>query len=281
MATLHLNLVRMAWNRLQADFLSGSRLDEYRELLQSATVAGYQIAPVRALAHTNTPSPARLCVLRHDVDTDPETACMMWRIELDLGITSSYFFRLSTVDPRLMREIAAHGGEVGYHYEEFATLAKSYGLHTAEQVMRHLPEARALFRANLEGLRSSTGLPLRSAASHGDFINRRLGITNKPILSDPVFRETVGIDLEAYDESLRDQLAGSFRDLQYPARWLPLSPALAIESGDTPIHILVHPRQWRANPKVNGKDDTRRLWEGVAYRARCWRQSWSQEWGKP
>ena len=41
------------------------------------------------------------------------------------GGGGSYFFRRSTWDVGLMRELADAGREVGYHYEELATLVKA------------------------------------------------------------------------------------------------------------------------------------------------------------
>src|SRR6185369_13900595 len=141
----------------------------------------------------------RVLILRHDIDTDPRTAGAMWALERERGIVSSYFFRLSTVDVHLMRTIAAAGGDAGYHFEELATIAKAARLRTAEEVRARLPEARDRFAVNLDRLRRQTGLPLRIAASHGDFVNRAVGVNNTEILDDPAFRESVGIELEAYD----------------------------------------------------------------------------------
>src|SRR5262249_27513079 len=123
-------------------------------------------------------------ILRHDVDTDVATAEQMWRAETKLGCISSYYFRLSTFTPALMREMHHAGFEASYHYEEIAAVAKSSGLTTAAQVRAALPVIRNLFRINLSSLRSRTGLPMTSVASHGDFVNRRLAISNTTILED-------------------------------------------------------------------------------------------------
>ena len=88
---------------------------------------------------------------------------------------SSYFFRLSTLAPALMAEIAAGGGEASYHYEELSWVAKRRRLRSRSDALRALPEARDRFAENLQTLRMKTGLPMRVVASHGDFVNRRLG----------------------------------------------------------------------------------------------------------
>ncbi len=207
----------------------------------------------------------RRFVLRHDVDTDPRTAEAMWRIERDLGITGSWFFRLTTRDDPLMASIASAGGEVGYHYEELATIAKERHLRTREAALAALPEARDRFRANLTKMRSATGLPLQVAASHGDFVNRRLGVTNSLLLEDQSFRDEVGISLEGYDEDLLARMPFRSTDTAPPKRWREDDPLDAIKRGEPVVYVLVHPRHWRVARVENARDDVRRIWEGATY----------------
>lgn len=75
---------------------------------------------------------------RHDIDTDVGGARAFFEIEKALGIRASYYFRLSTIDRDLMREINSYGSEVGYHYEELATHAKRYGLNTPAVARAHM-----------------------------------------------------------------------------------------------------------------------------------------------
>jgi len=259
----------MVWNRIHADFLMPSRLGDYARFLETALAATYSVTGIERFWRLATgPSglPAgRYFVLRHDVDTDPRTAGAMWRIERSLDVTSSYFFRLSTRDDALMTEIAAGGGEVGYHYEEISTVAKQRRLRTREEALRALPEARQRFRANLGALRSGTGLPLRVAASHGDFVNRRLEVPNSTILDDRAFRREVGIELEGYDDDLISRMPVRSTDSAPPQRWRYADPVAAIARGEPVIYTLVHPRHWRAARAVNARDDIKRLWEGLAY----------------
>ena len=260
----------MVWNRIYADFLMPSRLGQYARFLETALAGAYDVTGIeRFWRMATSPSglPAgRYFVLRHDIDTDPGTAGAMWRIERSLGVSSSYFFRLSTRDDALMAEIAAGGGEVGYHYEELSTVARQRRLRTPQDALRALPEARQQFRANLGALRSMTGLPLRVAASHGDFANRRLGVSNSTILEDRPFRDEVGIELEAYDDDLISRMPVRSTDSAPPQGWRYADPAAAIERGEPVVYTLVHPRHWRVARTVNARDDVRRLWEGLAYR---------------
>ncbi len=266
--TLLALLPRLA-DRVRSDFLMGSRLGLYRQLLTSALEAGYRIHSVTGLwqlIESGRLGPTeRHLVLRHDVDTDWRTAAAMWEIDRELGAETSYFFRLSTMAPRLMAEIVGGGSEASYHYEELATVAKRRGLRTGADAVAHLPEAKELFAANLERLRAKTGLPMRVVAAHGDFVNRRLGVANWVVLDDPDLRRALGIDLETYDDAYLRHLPSRHSDAPYPTFWVPSDPTGPIRSGEPVVSVLVHPRHWRVDRSVNARDDLQRVIEGVRF----------------
>ena len=258
------------WHRVYADFLMPSRLGDFRRLLESALKHGYALVSIEMLwklIQTDNVDPAgRYIVLRHDIDTDPGTGEAMWNIEKALGGEASYFFRLSTVDWRLMARITEGGASIGYHYEELATVAKERRLRTREQALRSIPEAQERFAQNLDRMRTSTGQALRVVAAHGDFVNRRLGIANWAILADPAFRREVRVDLEAYDGAFMDRVASRHSDTHYPRFWIPGEPRAAIASGVPIVYLLVHPRHWRVNRMINARDDLGRLRDSILYR---------------
>jgi hypothetical protein len=198
-------------------------LPELRELLVQAREAGYRPMTHDAfwrLASSEGLDPAaRYFLLRHDVDTDPATARLMHDVVSGEGAVSTFFFRLETFDVGLAREIEAAGSEVGYHYEELATLAKRAGAGGATDPTRLLPAAREAFVRNISALRTATGLPMTTAASHGDFVNRRLGVTNTVVLCDEGTRERGVIRLEAYDEALMSMITSRHSDTLAPDFW--------------------------------------------------------------
>jgi hypothetical protein len=265
MATIPIRI----WDRLYGDFLMPSRLGEYRALLEAALGAGYQVTSVEAfwdlIQRGGIDPGTRYLVLRHDIDTGARTAAAQWRIERDLGITGSYYFRLSTLDIDLMIRIAAEGGHSSYHYEELATVAKRHRLRSRETILDHMSEAQDLFAANLAGLRARTGLPMRVVAAHGDFVNRRTGIMNWTILVDRAFRAEVEVELEAYDEAFMSRVSSRHADLMYPRYWTPEDPADAIARGESVVYVLVHPRGWQVERGLNARDDLFRLVEGLRY----------------
>ncbi|HXX61460.1 MAG TPA: hypothetical protein VEI48_09250 [Candidatus Sulfotelmatobacter sp.] len=256
-------------DRAYADFLMPSRLPRYEQLLTRFLDAGYAITSVDRWWQSLTGAGVRIgepvLVLRHDVDTDPGTARRMWDIDRSLGIPTSFFFRLTTLDVPLMNAISGSGGHASYHYEELAEVIKRHRLHDTLEARRHLPEARRAFRANLRALRGRTGLALDIVASHGDFANRRTGVPNWEMLADPEFRNDLGITLEAYDRAMMDQVTSRHADTLYPRFWVGEAPEAALARRDPRVYLLVHPRHWRVARLVNATDDARRAWQSVRY----------------
>ena len=115
-------------------------------------------------------------------------------------------------------------------------------------------------------LRELTGLPLDIVASHGDFVNRFLKMTNCEILLDGLFRAQVGVKFEAYDDDFIAALDTRIADA-YPRPWRGDDPlAWFAKKGPFRLQVLIHPRQWRCRAKANLMQAGRRVVEGAHYR---------------
>jgi hypothetical protein len=259
----------MIWDRIYADFFMPSHFGVFREFLKQIITSGYHICSVDSYwKQINNVEPKvheKYVVLRHDVDSDLVGAKAMWQIEKALGIKSSYYFRLSTIDISLMREIELSGGEASYHFEELATIAKQKRLRSREAVLHEMSFIREMFKRNLNSLREKSGLPMKIVAAHGDFINRKLKIYNWEILKDDAFRKDVGVELEVYDEAFMSHVTSCHSEVLMPHMWEPEHPVKAAEACRPIIYVLVHPGNWRANPRENLLNDIRRAWEGISY----------------
>jgi hypothetical protein len=260
-------MLRSVLNRIYADFFMPSRLEEYRSLLGQAAEQDYVFHSIESYWHMlrcRIRMAPRILILRHDIDTDVETAKRLFAVERELGVRASYFFRLSTVDVEFMREIHVHGSEASYHFEEIATVAKERRLRSREEIYSHLPVIRERFLQNLSTLRHRSGLPIRTIAAHGDFVNRFLGVPNQALL-DAKVRAAAGVEVEAYDREITVDITSRFTDAPPPVFWKPFNAHIALERGDRVVYILTHPRHWRSNPKINLADNAWRLWEGFLY----------------
>jgi hypothetical protein len=78
----------------------------------------------------------RVIILRHDVDLMPGNSLRFARIQSELGIKGSYYFRAvkESWDEAVIKEIAALGHEVGYHYESLTTVGRR-GLNSGNGLM--------------------------------------------------------------------------------------------------------------------------------------------------
>jgi hypothetical protein len=262
--------VRAIAARVYGDYVQRERLDELHALLAAARANGYATMTLSAFADRvaagSHESGERILLLRHDIDSDPPRARRMSEIERSLGMIGSFFFRRSTWDVGLMRELVAAGCDVGYHYEELATLIKQQGAATAVAARALLGPARARLRSTLASLRAETGLRLDVLAAHGDFANRAVGVSSREMLDDASTRVELAVRLEAYD--VEPHVSIRVSDGVYPPGWSPQHPREAIDRGDPVVAILLHPRAWGRAPIVNARDDLQRLREGVAYRVR-------------
>ncbi len=257
------------WYRFYSDFLLPSRVQEFRRLLEQALARGYQVHSIASIwekIKAGQLQDGPYLVLRLDIDTDLRTTRALWWVMRELGVRGSFYFRLSTLDVKLMCEIHASGSEASYHYEEIAAYAKRHRLKSRAEVEAQMPAIRALFAENYRRIKALTGLPLHTVASHGDWLNRRLGMINLELLQDPHLRQELGIELEAYDPVLHRHYIRRYSDGAYPNLWLDGDPLEAIQKGLPFVEVLMHPRHWAANVPVNLQDNLRRLGEELAYR---------------
>ena len=110
--------------------------------------------------------PEAFCLIRHDVDRKPLRALKMAKLEKELGVKSTYYFRTKrhTFKSDIIHSIAALGHEIGYHYE---SLSDARG---------DLNKALNNFRLNLAALRKITAIS--TCSMHGrplqSFDNRDL-----------------------------------------------------------------------------------------------------------
>ena len=96
-------------------------LETYTRLLRGLKEANYAFCTFEDFCeHRSTWETRRFVMLRHDVDLKAENALAVAKIEHDLGIVASYYFRVveQSNKPEIIRAIAELGHEIGYHYED-------------------------------------------------------------------------------------------------------------------------------------------------------------------
>lgn len=195
--------------------------------------------------------------LRHDVDLKPQNSLATAEIEHELGWKAVYYFRAvpESWDENIIREIAALGHEVGYHYESLTTCNGD------------IDAAYRDFCTNLERLREI--VPVKSICMHGSpkskwdskdiwkkYDYHQLGIEFEPYF-DTDFSKTfyltdTGRRWDGYKVSVRDKIPG-FQD-----EWVKQGLVFhstddivqAANAGKLPKRIMIttHPQRWTDKP---------------------------------
>jgi hypothetical protein len=254
-------------NRLYSDYAMPSRLAAYEDFVRAAHKAGYTQTSVRRFFNAlreRQCGDEKFVIHRHDIDTDLRTTRKLFEIEQKHNIRSSYYFRASTLDFGLMREIEDYGSEASYHYEELATYAKQKGIKDAAEIRRCLPAIREHFASNFDRIEQRLGRKMTTVAGHGDFANRRLNVRNTEVLDDPQLRARCGIECETYDRALLDHVDIYIADRPHPQYYHPSAPTDALGRHQR-MCLLTHPRQVETNWTENTKDNLLRCYEGLTW----------------
>jgi len=146
-------------NRIYNDYLMPSRLNEYETVLQKLNQEGYKHITFREykkLLDTNNLD-GRYFINRHDIDTDVSTAKEFFKIEKKYNAKASYYFRLSTLDFKFMKEIEDYGSEASYHFEEIAQFCKDNHIKSRDEVINRLDDIKKIFIENFKIIKNGGG----------------------------------------------------------------------------------------------------------------------------
>jgi hypothetical protein len=259
--------------RIRKDYFFAPRHEEYRRILEVARRQQYEVMSLldfysrqRGLVHQ------RVLALRHDVDNSNRKGVRLFlELEKEFAVSATYYFRLKTFEmTEIVTEVLEYGSEVGYHFEEPASLAKRHRMTSRRELEKEENRKRIdeMMERNIEGINAKFGAQIRSLCSHNDFYNRRLKVENHAFLSDSV-RQRFNILFEAYDPSfvgLFDQCIFDVTDNSF--LWYDdCSPVKAMLDGVPKIQVLTHPRQWHPDPILNTRENLHRLFQELYYRS--------------
>jgi len=130
-------------------------LNKYQEICNTLLTKQYQTITVSEYATDSYDKQKQIAIIRHDVDRRPKHALEMAKLEAELGIKSSYYFRYMprVYKPKIIKAIRELGHEIGYHYE---VLSKTRG---------NSSKAIKLFQKELNKLR--TLADIKTICMHG------------------------------------------------------------------------------------------------------------------
>ncbi len=193
----------------------------------------------------------RVIMLRHDVDDRKENSLAFAKIQADLGIVGTYYFRMvpQSFDPETVKAISAMGHEIGYHYEDmdFAAGDPEKAIRLFE---KHLFTLRELVPVETICMHGSPRSPYdnRDIWQYTDY--RTYGIIGEPYLDldfGRVFYLTdTGRRWDGHRVSIRDKTANP-HGLSFHST---LEIIEAIRSGKLPPVVMMnfHPQRWTEDP---------------------------------
>lgn len=154
----------------------------YTNLLKELISSNYVLISLENYFAHNHCKKEKIVLLRHDIDAKPDFALNIAIIENNLGVRSTYYFRMkkSCFKTEIIKEIVKLGHEIGYHYEDFSFSRGDYFI------------AIELFKKNLDCLRKY--YPVKTICMHGSPLSK---LDNKDLWKKYNYRD-YGIIGEPY-----------------------------------------------------------------------------------
>jgi len=148
----------------------------YKTLLNALKIQGFSLLNISEfLARTY----GKTVILRHDVDRLPQNSLEFAKIQANLGIRGTYYFRAvpESWDESIVRKIAEMGHEIGYHYEDMSFAQAKLKVQDSKFKVQGEDFEQKLagigiksFSENLEKLRKI--VPVKTICMHGSPTSR-------------------------------------------------------------------------------------------------------------
>lgn len=227
-------------------------LKKYRELLVAFKSAGYEFYTFEQYLKNLDSLAEKFIVLRHDVDLKVENSVATAKIENELGINSTYYFRVipESNQPDKIKKIASLGHEVGYHYEDMSLLGGDI-----DKAYEHFKEKLEYFR---------TFYPVKTICMHGaptskydgkdlwkKYDYKTLGIIGEPYFdidfSTLFYLTDTGRMWDGYKVSVRDKIP-VYQDIwtKEGKIYHSSNDIISAIGGSLPTRIMIttHPQRW-------------------------------------
>ena len=239
-------------NKLQLfiKYLKNNRIVEYDSIIKNALEKEYEVISLRDYVEDNYDKNKKLFILRHDVDHFSDGTRMMFEVEKKYGVKSSFYFRNSTFEPKLMQEIEWYGSEASLHFEPIADFVKANSIKNKEELYGFANwQQRCLnvLKANLDRYRNLLDIPCVTIASHGEYENILVKTPNNYLTEDTKTYEYLDIKLEAYNKEMIDKVTCYISDVPIEENngyKYGTTPFEAIQKEEKFIMFLTHPNHW-------------------------------------
>ena len=235
--------------KLFIKYFKNDRIKEYEEIIKLALENNYEVISLRDYVEEKYNKNKKLLVLRHDVDHFSNGTKIMFEIEKKHGVTSSFYFRNSTFEPKLMKEIESYGSESSLHFEPIADFVKANNIKNRDDLFKRDFQDRCLklLKSNIDRFRLLLDIPCITIASHGEYENSLVATPNNYLTEDISTYEYLGIKLEAYNKDMLDKVTCYISDVPIEENGgyrYGTTLFEAIEADEEFIMFLSHPNHW-------------------------------------
>jgi len=230
-----------------------NRIQYYKMYIMLALRYGYKVTTFIDFYHDRD-SEVKHLVLRHDVDHNTIATRKLFEAELECGVRSTYYFRKSTIDRKLIQDMISAGFEVGFHYETLSDYAKEHNSMSIGHI--DMKDVRERLKSDIEEFNQAIKNKIRSCAGHGDPMNIELKCSNN-VLFEEIDSTYYGIEVEAYNKDLYENYIDAHimdnsiaYNYGFSYQSNPISDILA---GRRNIVFLAHPSHWYLSLKSRFK----------------------------
>jgi len=253
-------------------------INTYRSLLEALQRRDYTFLPFEEFINGNNSQAdsglksGLTVIMRHDIDRLPPNALLISKLESEMGIIGTYFFRIvpDSYDENIIRQIAEMGHEIGYHYEDVDIAHRQFKIQIARPELvsgskfkmneeEIIDAAWESFQRNLKKIRNV--VDVKTICMHGSprskydnkiiwekYNYRDLGIIGEPYF-DIDFKEfayftDTGRRWNGNNVSVRDKVASKY-NFNYKTTKDIIDN---IDKLPDKLMFTVHPQRWARNP---------------------------------
>lgn len=221
-------------------------IDKYRELLLALQGSGYEL--MRYDEFCGGKRAEKMIVMRHDVDSSVKRARRLARVENEMGVKASYYFREKFIGDDVVCMVSL-GHEVGYHYEELVT-EKGDVERAYARFMRNVCVLRELADVRTITMHGSPMSRFDSKDMWRVYNYKKLGLIGEPQIdvdwNDMFYLTDTG---RSWNGVSRRDKVGEFKSVWEAKGWIYEKTddvIRALKKGRFPNRVMMttHPQRW-------------------------------------
>jgi len=189
----------------------------------------------------------RFVLLRHDVDTKPLNALKVAQLENQIGVRSSFYFRIvkHSYDENIINVISKLEHEIGYHYEDFAS-ARGNGEKAIRMFERNLGRLNKLCRVKTICMHGSPLCKFDNLRLWQEYEYRDFGIAGEVYLdtdfSEVFYLTDTGRCWNGREVTVRDRVSSRYE--RFYKSTFDIIKSLRNHALPHKVMINAHPQRW-------------------------------------